>query len=297
MYTIGSTDKLMVMQIQKVLGIAADGVFGNATKAAVIRYQMDHNIVADGVVGRKTLEVMGILDTDQHQKVFRINNEMVVEKHHLPKDEYIQDIKPINNDYIFLHHTAGWHNPIAVIDDWGKDTRGKIATEFVIGGPNFRTNDDEFDGRIIQAFPEGCQGWHLGSTNSNYMNRHSVGIEICNFGQLTADFKNYINIKAHQVQITTLDEAYRGYKNWHKYSDRQLYAAKALLLYIANRDNIDLHKGLVEWIHNKGSMKAFEYIPDAASGKVKGLLTHVNVRKDKFDLSPQPELIDMLLTL
>ena len=72
---------------------------------------------------------------------------------------------------------------------------------------------------------------------------------------------------------------------------------RELLLYIAKRDNIDLHKGIYQWIKQEGAEKAFDFHQDAYDGKVKGLLCHSNIRKDKFDMSPQPELIDMILTL
>jgi len=70
-----------------------------------------------------------------------------------------------------------------------------------------------------------------------------------------------------------------------------------LLLFIAERDNIDLRIGLVQWIKKYGPNKAFEFQEDAYYGKVKGLLTHTNVRRDKFDCYPHPDLIDMLLSL
>ena len=70
-----------------------------------------------------------------------------------------------------------------------------------------------------------------------------------------------------------------------------------MLLYIANRDNIDLHTGLYEWIKKEGADKAFEFHQDAYMGKVKGVITHANIRRDKFDLFPQPELVDMILSL
>ena len=47
----------------------------------------------------------------------------------------------------------------------------------------------------------------------------------------------------------------------------------------------------------KVGAKAFEFNEDAYYGRVKGMWTHTNTRRDKFDLSPQPKLIDMLLSL
>ena len=72
---------------------------------------------------------------------------------------------------------------------------------------------------------------------------------------------------------------------------------RELLLYIAKRDNIDLHKGIYQWIKQEGAEKAFDFHQDAYDGKVKGMIIHANIRKDKFDVSPQDNLIDMILTL
>jgi peptidoglycan hydrolase-like protein with peptidoglycan-binding domain len=40
--------------LQKKLGIEADGIFGNDTKAAVIVFQVKHGLTNDGVVGNNT---------------------------------------------------------------------------------------------------------------------------------------------------------------------------------------------------------------------------------------------------
>ena len=90
---------------------------------------------------------------------------------------------------------------------------------------------------------------------------------------------------------------FKGYLNWHKYSDEQIKAVRELLLYISNRDNIDLHEGLYKWIKKEGALKAFDFHKEAYEGNVKGLLTHTNIRKDKCDCSPQPNLVDMILSL
>ncbi len=67
-------------------------------------------------------------------------------------------------------------------------------------------------------------------------------------------------------------------------------------MYISERDSIDVRKGLVQEIRNKGAA-GFEFNSDAYYGKVKGMWTHTNTRKDKSDMFPQQELIDMLLSL
>jgi hypothetical protein len=298
MYKRNSRDRAMVKQIQEALNITIDGSFGPKTEAAVIRFQSNEGLVADGIVGPKTLDVLGILDTDlKNVSSFSIFDNVKAERYYLPKGEYIQKEEPILNDYIFIHHTAGWNNPYRCIDHWGRDSRGRIATEFVLGGRNVKNGDDVYDGILLQAFPEGAQGWHLGKTGSYYMNRHSVGIELCSFGYLTNTGKTYVGTQACNSEIVTLNESFRSRNKWHRYSDAQIKTLGKWILYVASRDNIDIREGLVKWIEKMGPTKAFEFQEDAYEGKIKGLLTHTNVRKDKADCFPQPELIDMLLSL
>lgn len=298
----GSENRKAVIEIQKIVGATADGIFGPQTKKLVAIWQGDNNLAADGIVGPKTMEAMGILDTDlqaahDFKPQFRTPNGLVIERSYLPKGEYIEESYPIKNEYCFLHHTAGNCNPFKTIRNWGRDSRGRVATEFVLGGQDFSKDTDDYDGIMVQAFPEGCQGWHLGKTGSFYMGKHSVGLEINSFGYLDDDFKNYVGMKAHPNQIYTLEEPFKGRKHWHKYSDKQIEATRKWLLWIAERDNIDMHKGLVEWIKKEGPTKAFDFQQNAYDGKVKGLLTHTNVRKGKMDCFPQPEFVDMLLSL
>jgi len=297
MYREGSNDKEMVKQIQAIVNTTTDGIWGPNTTKAVIRWQGLNNVVADGIVGPKTLEVMGILDTDNRKHSYTTEDGLVIEKYFLPKGEYVENTHKILNDYLFLHHTAGGSNPYRCIDHWAKDTRGRVATEFVLGGQNVKTNDATYDGTLLQAFPEGCQGWHLGGTDSYYMNRHSVGVEICSYGYLSGDHRTYTGVKATLDQISILEEAFRRKKYWHRYSEEQIKVLGQLILFIANRDSIDIHEGLIKWIKDEGPIKAFEFKEDACAGKIKGLLTHTNVRKGKMDCFPQAELIDMLLSL
>ena len=71
---------------------------------------------------------------------------------------------------------------------------------------------------------------------------------------------------------------------------------KQWILFIAERDNIDVRKGLVEEVRKNGA-KGFDFNENAYYGRVKGMWTHTNTRKDKVDMFPQPELLDMLLSL
>ena len=289
---LGSQGK-EVKELQEFLEISADGDFGPKTEAAVKKWQLANGLIADGIVGPKTWDAMGLATTDASEKVYTTDNGLVIHRHFLPVGEYKQG--PINAEWLFLHHTAGWHNPYKTIDNWGRDSRGAVATEFVLGGPSVKGNDDKYDGEMVQAFPHGDYGWHLGKNGSQKMHVNSVGIEVCNFGYVV-DGKTYAGTTVADSQIVELAQPFRGHKLWHRYSDAQIEALHKWILWIAERDNIDVRAGLPALIKEKGA-DAFEWNEDAYYGRVKGLWTHTNTRKDKVDMFPQQELMDMLVSL
>ena len=284
-----------VAELQQALGIDGDGVFGVGTRAAVESYQQKNGLLVDGIVGPQTLAAIREANatTDNSEKVYSPSQDLLVNKYFLPKGEYREG--PTQKEYLFLHHTAGWNNPYKTVDGWAKDDRGSIATEFVLGGRSVRGDDDHYDGELVQCLPEGGYGWHLGKNGSQYMHTHSVAIEVCNFSY-AVDGKTYVNTPIAADQIVTLSESFRGHSQWHAYSDKQLETLRLFILWMAERDSIEVRDGLVAEIKKKGA-KAFEFNKDAYNGKVKGMWTHTNTRKDKFDLFPQTSLIDMLLSL
>lgn len=289
---IGSRGK-EVKELQEFLNIGNDGIFGKGTEKAVKSWQSKNGLTADGIVGPATWDAMGLATTDASEKVYTTDNGLIIHRHFLPTGEYKQG--PINAEWLFLHHTAGWHNPYKTIDQWASDSRGTVATEFVLGGPSVKGNDDKYDGEMVQAFPEGNYGWHLGKNGSQKMHINSVGIEVCNFGYVV-NGKTYAGTTVADSQIVELSKEFRGHKLWHRYSDAQIEALHKWILWIAERDNIDVRAGLPALIKEKGA-DAFEFNEDAYYGRVKGLWTHTNTRKDKVDMFPQQELLDMLITL
>ena len=295
-----------VKELQELLGLKPDGDFGPKTEAAVKEWQKKHGLTADGIVGPKTLARMGMVDTDMTKLIteqkksstysknkYVVPNGLEIVEYFMPADEYLKG--PIKPEWLFLHHTAGWHNPYSTITAWDADKNGRIATEFVIGGPSVKGNDFKYDGEVVQAFPHGDYAWHLGGNGSQTMHKNSVGIEVCNFGYIV-DGKTYVGTNVDESQIVELAEPFRGHKFWHKYSNYQIENLRKLILYIAERDNIDIRTGLIQEIKKNG-VKGFDWNEKAYYGKVKGMWTHTNTRKDKVDMFPQQELIDMLLSL
>ena len=275
---------------------------------------------------------------ENNEKYYLKYNNKIKEYFDQDKDRPKLGYKDYKNDYIILHHTAGHANPLVTIDGWNDEKKSKvskIATEFVVGGQSLFGDEyygTEWDGVVVRAFPEvfktdnngnylpgsGHQSYHPGT--KGYLNLNSVGIEICNFGyieplnqkkypnqgQTYLKRKPYVDLDSDQIINLRTCKEFEGFDNfggyylWHKYSDKQLEEVKKILLHIANRDNIDLHVGLYQWINAKGAKKAYEafnYYSDAKDGKIKGLLTHANIRTDKCDCSPQPNLIEMIMSL
>jgi hypothetical protein len=274
-----------VKKLQSFLKLRIDGIFGKDTENAVKSWQTAKGLISDGIVGPKTIKAMG-LDT------FVVTNTMHINEHFMPVNQYMDS--KTDKHWLVLHHTAGWHSPIGTINGWAKDDRGMVGTEFVLGGQSIRGNENIYDGYLAQAFPTGCYGWHLGIGNSE-LHRNSVGIEICNFGQVV-DGVTWAGQPVVSTQVVDIKKQFRGFRYWHRYSDAQLRVLKELIYFIANRDNIDVRKGLPELVKDKGA-SAFDMCSVPMVTKTKGLWTHTNVIKTKVDCFPQQELLDLLISL
>lgn len=215
-----------------------------------------------------------------------------VKTHFLPDGEFVK--AQVKKKSITLHHTAGWHNPMSVVDQWGRDTRGRIGTEFVIGGIDVRNGDKSVDGLVVQAFPAGSYAFHWGA---GLMKEHiaSTGIEVCNFGYLK-DGKTYFGQAVPEEYRAKLESPFRRFREFHRYTDAQLNSLKELIIYLGKRDGIDIRAGLPEWVRANGRA-AFNFRKELLTGEVNGIISHTNLRSDKTDMFPQDELLDMLLSL
>jgi hypothetical protein len=116
-------------------------------------------------------------------------------------------------------------------------------------------------------------------------------------GYLDNDHKTYVKSKCLPEQVIELDEAFKGKIYWHRYSEAQIIETEKWIKYVAERDGIDVRLGLQQYIKKFGPIKGFDFQEDAYYGKVKGLLTHTNVRKGKMDCYPHPDFVDMIMSL
>lgn len=316
-YRLGSKGP-MVEQIQIIVGAHPDGDFGPRTEEKVKLWQLENGLADDGVVGPFTLGRMGLVDTDESERLSAVDNTRIggidIKQAFLPMGEYYKG--PVDKTHLFGHHTAGWEDPYKTISSWGKDKRGEIATEFVIGGQKVTTQKGTYDGEIVQAFPKGGYAWHLG-VGRRPVHINSIGIEVNNFGQLTQNgyykkdekdnkiwiegkpntMYTYTGTEVHPDQVIRLNQPFRGYEFWHNYSDAQIESMRKLIIHISKRDDIDVSKGLPEMIKEVGAHNAFDFCDVNHVEKHPGFWMHTNVRPDKVDMYPHPKLVKMLLTL
>jgi hypothetical protein len=212
-----------------------------------------------------------------------------------PENQYIKEKH--TKLQIYLHHTAGNSDPFAVFKGWESNTE-RIATCVSIGGKPTSTTSKWQDGEVVQGFSSQFWAYHLGLKESTFqkynipyrsLDKISIGIEICNWGQLTlksGKFFNYVNRIVPDNEVVELDKPYKGYKYFHAYTDAQIDATKDLLILWKDKYNIPISYNEDIWDITTRALKGES-----------GVFTHNSVRTDKVDVSPQPKLIEMLKSL
>lgn len=314
-----------VKEVQQMLGVTADGIFGSGTEDSVKDFQTDNGLVADGIVGPKTYETlvnqsMGVdIDTDRtdfddsddrddklnYLGSYITEDGLEIDKAYLDGNEYVKDYGKIDPENFFIHHTAGWNNPYNTINSWNKDDRGRVATQYCIGGTSVKVGsygDDKYNGQVVECFPDNYIGWHLGKVGNFDMSKYSSAVEINNFGYVTkknGKYYNYVNAEIPESMVCDLGYEFKGYQYWHEYTDEQIESLRLLIKHAKKiYPDIDMSAGLPQLLKDGVHPKdAFGFNDDAYNGRVKGLWTHTNVRKGKYDCYPCPKLVEMLKEL
>lgn len=212
-----------------------------------------------------------------------------------PESQFIKE--KTKKVQIYLHHTAGNADPFATYRGWESNVE-RIATCVVIGGKPTNSKSAWQDGEIAQGFSSQFWAYHLGLRESTFqrfgvkyksLDKISIGVEICSWGQLTfknGKFYNYVNRVVPENEVVKLDKPHRGHQFYHAITDAQIQSTKDLLLLWKDRFNIPLTYNEDIW----------DITPRALKGE-SGVFTHNSVRLDKVDVSPQPKLIEMLKSL
>jgi N-acetyl-anhydromuramyl-L-alanine amidase AmpD len=216
---------------------------------------------------------------------------MEIKKVDFSSSNYILEEHP--KYQIYLHHTAGNANGEGVFQWWASNSE-RIATCVAISGKG----DNTIDGEIIQGFGSKYWAYHLGLkkqifTNNNLpyisLDKNSIGIEICNWGDLDyrdGRFYNYVNREVPESEVIELAKPFKGDRFFHNYTDAQIESVHQLLVLWKQRYNIPLLYNDDIWDISKRALNG-----------VAGVFTHNSVRADKNDVYPHPKLIEMLKSL
>lgn len=278
-----------VTEVQKLLSLLGydliiDGGFGDKTLRSLQAFQKKIGLMVDGIAGSKTIEALKASQkrTAKEEKAvpaIKPYDELVVNRTcELDSSQYLK--QTIKKDKIFIHFTAGGPSAQNVIKFWGSDET-KVSTAYVIDG---------YKGEIFECFHPDFWSFHLGIKGTNgALDKTSIGIEICMWGPITKvgdKFMTYVNKEIDASEVYELNTPFRGYKYFHRISDSQLESLEKILNFLIDHYEIPVQSNFDNtW---------FDYKPALLTNKNAGLWTHVNVRKDKTDMYPEPKLIDLL---
>ena len=219
---------------------------------------------------------------------------MLLTQTNFPATQYMAEENP--KTQIYLHHTAGNNDPFAVFSMWAGNQE-RIATCVTVGNSP-KPSANWQDGEVVQGYSSKYWAYHLGLKESTFHNfnipyksldRISIGIEICCWGQLTLQngkFYNYVNREVPANEVCELATPHRGYKYYHNITDAQIEAVRELLVLWKQKYNIPLTYHADIW----------DICPRALRGEP-GVYTHNSVRYDKVDVYPHPKLVAMLQSL
>ena len=206
-----------------------------------------------------------------------------------PITQYLREEHP--KKQIYLHHTAGRSNGENTFKWWASNPE-RVATCVCISGLG------AVDGQIVQGFSSKYWAYHLGVNRSVFdaygvpytnLDKYSICIEICNWGQLSftgGKFYNYVGGEVPEKEVIKLDVPYKRHIYFHNYTDAQIESVRELLVLWNQRYGIPLKYNEDIWTVTQRALR----------GEA-GVFTHNSVRADKIDIYPHPKMIQMLKSL
>jgi len=214
----------------------------------------------------------------------------VIKKLPLKLDQYYQGV--YTKKHIILHHTAGG-SAASSIAGWAANPE-HIATPYVV----------DRNGDIFECFDPKYWAYSLGVKGLTSLEKATIAIEITCYGALTIASKNdvpppgknpqykkgdlitYTNRVIPIDKAVKLDKPFRGFEYWEAYTPEQIAALKQLLPYLVDKFKIIL----------QADRKNFWEYQNPATLPM-GIFSHTTVRKDKIDIFPQKEIVDLVYSL
>ncbi len=170
---------------------------------------------------------------------------------------------------VVLHFTAG-SSVAGAVATWKQNFAEKkwaLGTPYIV----------DRDGTVYEVFDPQKWAYHLAAGQVN--EKRTVGIEIVNWGALSANGSDY-SPWVKSVKIDPSDVGlglYRGLKFWQRFPEAQIVAVNALVKSLCQRFDIPRVIPASDW---RGI-----YAPPKAS-IFRGVMDHSNFREDKTDIGP-----------
>lgn len=183
---------------------------------------------------------------------------------------------------ICVHHTVG--GTAESTFNWWNSNSQKVGTAYII----------DRDGTVLEVFDPESWAWQFGlnwsDTDRFTFEKRFIGIELASEGALLEkDGKFYkfdhispANEKPFE-EVFDAGENYRGYRYFDRYQPEQLATLTELVNHLCDRFEIPRMMLANPLQYYGEKIKNF-----------KGIIGHVNVRKDKTDPAPMPELWETL---
>ncbi len=192
----------------------------------------------------------------------------------LKNDQYYPTAQ--TKSHIVLHHSAGG-SAASSIAYWAS-TPEHIATPYII----------DRDGTIYECFDPKYWAYHLGVKGATWLEKASIGIEICSYGQLQPNMAG--ELLTYTKKVIPKEKAvklnFRGFDYYEAYTLEQIKSLSILLPYLLDRFKIPLQADRKEF---------WEYKPPESLPP--GIYSHTTVRKDKVDIYPHPDLVKLVYSL
>jgi N-acetyl-anhydromuramyl-L-alanine amidase AmpD len=199
----------------------------------------------------------------------------ITKKIPLTSNQYYQGV--YTKKHIILHHTAGG-SAASSIAGWAA-TPEHIATPYVV----------DRNGDIFECFDPKYWAYSLGVKGQTGLEKATIAIEIACYGALTAKNGKWVTYTGKEIpagQTVKLDTPFRSFQVWEAYTPEQIASLKQLLPYLIDKFKIIL----------QADRKNFWEFQNPATLST-GIYSHTTVRKDKIDIFPQKELVDLVYSL
>ena len=154
-----------VKELQKLLGLKADGDFGPKTENAVKNFQKDHNLIEDGIVGPKTWQLL------QKDDINIIHKHLSVHITKCPN-------RPIK--YLSIHFTAGSNSkPGKALTMYNTFMTRSASADFGVDDRDIVQFNPDLKNYYCWAIGDSKKNTKGGTFYRNAVNKNTISIEIC----------------------------------------------------------------------------------------------------------------------